>query len=76
MELISIIKLFLFLNSFNNANFNLIENIKNNIIDLNEEYDKYNINKNIKIINRPFYSMIGSLIKVIISHLENILSNI
>ena len=76
MEIISIIKLFLFLNSFNYANRNLIEKMKNNIKELNEEYDKYNITKNIKIINRPFYSMIGSLIKIIISDLEIILSSI
>ncbi len=50
--------------------------MKNNIKELNEEYDKYNITKNIKIINRPFYSMIGSLIKIIISDLEIILSSI
>ena len=76
IEIISIIKLFLFLNSFNHTNNNLIEKIKNNIIELNEEYDKFNINNNIKLINRPFYIMIGSLIKIIISDLENILSNI
>ena len=76
MEIISIIRLFLFFNSFNYANCNLIEKIKNNIKELNEEYDKYNISKDIKIINRPFYNIISSLIKVIISDLENILSSI
>jgi len=76
MEIISIIKIFIFLDSFNYTNCNLIEKMKNNIKELNEEYDKIKITQNIKIINKPFYSMIGSLIKILISDLENILSNI
>ena len=44
--------------------------------ELNKEYNDLKIDENIKIINRTFYVIIGSLINVFISDLDKILSEI
>ena len=76
LEIISIIQMYIFLNSFENEN-DLIDKIKNIISELNEEYNNNNIiPKTIKIINRVFYIIIGSLIRILISDLNQILSDI
>ena len=79
-EIVCLIKLYSSLNSFiqnNDENNNkLDEKIKKNITESNYEYENLDINKNIKIINRVFYNIIGSLIKTLIIDLNNILSNI
>ena len=75
IEIVSVIKFYLFLYSFENNN-NLNEKIRNNISELNNEYEIFNTSANIKLINRVFYNIIGSLIRILISELNNILSKI
>ena len=76
LEIISIIQLYIFLNTFENEN-DLIDKIKNIISGLSEENNNNNdIPKNIKIVNRVFYIIIGSLIRILISDLDQILSDI
>ena len=73
-EIIPIIKVYIFLNTFDNNN--LIEKIKNNFEDLNSEYESLEINDNMKLINKVFFIIIGSLIKVFISNINNFLLTI
>ena len=75
MEIIPIIQMYLFLNSFKKEE-QLNKRIKEEIANLNNEYKELNISENIKIINRIFYITIGSLIKILISELSQILSGI
>ena len=75
LEIISVIHLYIFINSFENDN-DLIYKIKNNISELNEEYNNINVQKNLKIINREFYTSIGALIRILISDLNQLLSDI
>ena len=75
MEITSIIKMFIFLNSFK-IEEDLNARIKEKIKELNEEYNNFNLPENIKIINRIFYIIIGSLINLLISDLNKILSEI
>ena len=75
IEIITIMNFYIFLKSFENNN-NLNEKIEKYISEIRNEYDGLNINKNIKIINRIFYIIIGSLIYILISELNNIVSKI
>ena len=75
LEIISMIKMFVFLNSYK-KNDDLNEKIKNQIPKTNIDYNKLNISNNIKIINRVFYNIIDSLISILISDLNQILSEI
>ena len=75
IEIISVIEFYIFLYSFENNN-GINEKIKNNISELNNDYEIFNINANIKLINRVFYIIIGALIRILISELNNILSKI
>ena len=75
MEITSIIKMFIFLNSFK-IEEDLNSRIKEKIKELNEEYNNFKLPENIKIINRIFYIIIGSLINLLISDLNKILSEI
>ena len=73
-EIISIIKVYIFLNNFDNDN--LIEKIKNKFEDLNSEFESLEVNENMKLINKVFFIIIGSLVKVYISNINNFLSTI
>ena len=75
IEIITIINFYLFLHSFENNN-DLNKMIEKKISEINKEYENLNINNNIKIINRIFYIIIGSLISILISKLNIILSKI
>ena len=75
IEIISVIEFYIFLYLFENNN-GINEKIKNNISELNNDYEIFNINANIKLINRVFYIIIGALIRILISELNNILSKI
>ena len=75
MEIVSLIKLYIFLKTFENSN-DLNAKINSKISELNKEYDDFNISKNIKIVNRVFYNIMGSLINILISDLYQILSEI
>ena len=75
MEIVSILNMFIFLNNFS-KDINLNEKIKEKIDEINIEYDNFNISQNIKIINRVFYNIIGSLINLLISDLNKILAEI
>ena len=78
LEIISIIKMYSFMNSFikNDVLNNLNEEIKDKISELNQEYENLEMNKNIKNINGIFNNIIGSLIIIFISNLNHILSEI
>ena len=76
MEIVTIIKTYIFLNSFEKGE-DLNKKIKIKIQELGVLYNNnIDINNNIKIINRPFYNIIGALINILISNLSQILSEI
>ena len=51
-------------------------NNKEKIPEMNQKYNDLNLGENIKIINRVFYNIIGSLINIFILNLDQILSEI
>ena len=76
LEIISIIKMYIFLESFKKNNDDCNQKIKEKIPEINQKYNDLNLGENIKIINRVFYNIIGSLINIFILNLEQILSEI
>ena len=74
MEILLIIKFYNYISMFIKGK--LLEKIRNEIILLNNQYDNLEIDKNIIIVNRVFYIILASLIKVFISNLSDILSPI
>ena len=75
IEIITIINFYLFLHSFENNN-ELNKTVENKISEINIDYENLSIDNNIKIINRIFYIIIGSLIRTLISKLNVIISKI
>ena len=75
MEIISIIKIYLFLYSYNKGD-ELNKKIKDTITKISNEYNNLEISDNMKLINRTFYNIIDSLINVLICSLNIILSEI
>ena len=76
LEIIPIIKMYSFLDLYKKDN-DLNENIKKKIKEMNQKYKKKSdINQNTKMVNRVFYNIIGSLINILISNINQILSEI
>ena len=75
MEIVSIIKMYIFLNSFKVGN-ELNQKIEEKISEINEKYNNIDIPENIKIINRVFYNTMETLINILIANLDKILLEI
>ena len=75
MEIVSIIKMYIFLNSFKVGN-ELNQKIEEKISEINEKYNNMDIPENIKIINRVFYNTMETLINILIANLDKILLEI
>ena len=76
-ELETLIKFFRLLYSYEKSDIsNLIEKIENYTKKFEDEYNKYNVKINEQIVNKTFYILIGSLIRILIFDCDLIISNI
>ena len=76
IEIISIIKIYIFLNSNNKNPEEINKKIQDVLPKLNKEYTNLKITNNVKKINGAFYNIIGSLINILISDLNIFLSEV
>ena len=75
MEIISFINIYKYLSSNKNG-ANLIKMIIDKIPELSKKYDNLKLSTNIKLINKVFYIIIGSLINLLFYELNQILLEI